>query len=113
MFSWEAADKSSAQAFDDLIKLKEQLLYSLSSASAATRESDWLSDADISEVNNDADSDREDDNVNSIREKNDVIVKEHITKLLLILNDSFCCHVSQSLNNKNTADNILYFNSYV
>lgn len=82
------------QASDDLTKLKEQLLYSLSSASAVTRESDWLSDADISEVNDDADSDREDDNVNSTKEKNDVIVKEHITELLLIFSDSFCCCVS-------------------
>lgn len=82
------------QASDDLAKLKEQLLYSSSSASAVTREPDWLLNADVSEVNDDADSDREDDDVDSIKEKNDVIVKEHITELSLIFSDSFCCCVS-------------------
>lgn len=91
------------QASDDLAKLKEQLLYSLSLTSAVTEKPDQLLNAIISEVNddadserhvNDTDSDREDDDVNSNREKNDVTVKKHTAELSSIFSDSFCCCVS-------------------
>ena len=91
------------QAFNNLTKLKELLLYSPSLSSAATEESDQLSDAVISEADGDADSERHDDDTDSERENDDVdsdrdddnvAVKENITELSLISSDSFFCCVS-------------------
>ena len=82
------------QASDNLAKLKEWLLYSLSLSSAVTEKPDQLSDAVMSEADNNVNSERHDDNTDSDKEKNDVAVKEKITELSSLFNDSFFCCVS-------------------